>query len=136
MRGTWGMQKLLKANFLNTDVDEHTNVLIIGFADDEFNANEYVLLQKSLVTDDKRLESNEVNITYNDEIRSTFGGILNVVLYKDCVEIELDNNASRQLQTEKTIQISFAEKDDNLLKLKTHLMTMFQDHEGVFKSEV
>jgi hypothetical protein len=81
------MQKVLKANFLYGGVDEDSNVLMVGFADDEFDTKEYILLQKTLVPDqkDKELGLDKVH-EYNDQSRSTYAGILNIVMYNDCIE--------------------------------------------------
>lgn len=111
---------------------------MISFADDEFDTKEYILLQKLLVADeqDKEQGLGEVHITYNDEVRSNYGGILNVTLYKNCIEIELDNNTAKELQLENMIQVSFSQKDPNLAAVKKHLEKMFHNCKGVFKSKL
>jgi hypothetical protein len=83
------MQKVLKANFLYGGVDEDSDVLMVGFADDEFDTKEYILLQKTLVPGqkDKELGLDKVHIEYNDQSRSTYAGILNIVMYNDGIEI-------------------------------------------------
>lgn len=67
------MATILKCNFLYAQ--KENNVVIVGFADDEFNSKEYVLLQKSLVSEeqDKKLGLDQVHITFNDPSRSAYG---------------------------------------------------------------
>ncbi|WML46647.1 Imm10 family immunity protein [Neobacillus sp. PS3-34] len=132
------MQNLFRANFLYPDVDRDTNILMIGFADAEFNTKEYILLQKSLAPgeQDKELGLDEIHIEYNDQIHSTYGGILNVELNNDCIEIELDDHTARQLQTGKSICVSFDKKNETILTLEKNLTIMFQDYKVIFKSKL
>lgn len=65
------MSILLKALFVYYGVEDET--VLIGFADDEFETNEYVLFQKFLYIEDIPI-LNKVHITLNSENRSEYGG--------------------------------------------------------------
>jgi hypothetical protein len=103
--------KINASYFLNGIEDD---IILVGFADDEFDTKEHILLQKSLEYDeqDKELGQDKVYITYIDKLYSTYGGILMVTLKSDVVEILVDADTAKILNTEERIEV-FLPKDCN-----------------------
>ncbi|WP_138756390.1 Imm10 family immunity protein [Paenibacillus sinopodophylli] len=70
---------------------------MIGFADDEFDTQECVLLQKTLNLNEEDVEVglDKVHITYNDELQSLYGGIIKCYFTRNQVEITLNEEATK-----------------------------------------
>jgi len=112
---------------------------MIGFADDEFDTKEHLLLQKSLEFDeqDKTLGQDKVHITYIDELYSAYGGVQKVILKSNSVEIQLSASTAKVLQTEEQIEILLAQQGtSNIEELKHYLQLMFKEEPNVFLSEI
>lgn len=130
------MTTKLKANFLYAQIEN--DVIMVGFADNEINTQEYVLLQKPLIYDeqDRKLGFDKIHITYNDQLRSVYGGILKCVLKNGVVNISLNASTADTLKTEDEIEITFSANVSNLANLKQHLQKLFSDESEIFVSEV
>ncbi|EGK14144.1 hypothetical protein HMPREF9374_0403 [Desmospora sp. 8437] len=127
------MATILKCNFLYAQ--KENNVVIVGFADDEFNSKEYVLLQKSLVSEEQdRLD--QVHITFNDPSRSAYGEIVKFVLKNDSVIIWIDSDTADMLETDEKIKIVFPVKKHDLGKVENYLRQIFSDQNETFVSEI
>ncbi|MGG3280986.1 Imm10 family immunity protein [Paenibacillus solani] len=98
------MSILLKASFVYFGVEDET--LLIGFADDEYETNEYVLFQKSLYIEDIPI-LNKVHITLNSETRSEYGGILKITLSQKLISIYLSKETARSLGVDGSINIEY-----------------------------
>jgi hypothetical protein len=127
----------IKANFLYADCDED-NGIMVGFADDQFDTKEHLLLQKSLFFDEKDRERgfDKVYINYGDQINATYGGVLKFVLKNGTAQIYLDSKAANELNTDEQIEIIFPKNDDKLRDAKKYLAEIFKDEMGVFVSEI
>lgn len=98
------MSTLLKASFVYFGMEDET--LLIGFADDEFETKEYVLLQKSLCIEDIPILSN-VHITFNSEDRSEYGGIVKIIISRKLISIFLTKETARSLGVNDSIDIEY-----------------------------
>lgn len=67
------MSTKVNASYVFTGIED--DIILIGFADDEFDTKEHILLQKSLEADEQDIElgQDKVHITYIDELNSTYG---------------------------------------------------------------
>jgi hypothetical protein len=131
------MATKLTANFIFSGIED--DVIMIGFADDEFDTKEHLLLQKSLEFDeqDKTLGQDKVHITYIDELYSAYGGVQKVILKSNSVEIQLSASTAKVLQTEEQIEILLAQQGtSNIEELKHYLQLMFKEEPNVFLSEI
>lgn len=131
------MTTQIRANFLYADSDED-NGIMVGFADDQFDTKEHLLLQKSIVFDekDKEMGFDKVYINYGDQKNATYGGILKFILKNGIARIYLESKAANELNTDEQIEIVFPKNDDKLISAKKHLAEIFKDDPGVFVSEV
>lgn len=120
------MSILLKASFVYFGIEDET--IIIGFADDEFNTKDYVLLQKSLFIDDIPM-LNKVHITLNSENRAAYGGIVKIILSKKLITIILSKETASSLGVADSIDIEYAidEKEFNTLISHFHQLNVEQD---------
>lgn len=130
------MSNKLIANFIFVGIED--NIIMIGFADDENNTKEHLLLQKALEFDeqDKALGQDKVHITYNDELFSSYGGILQITLKAKTVEIILDENTAKKLRTEEQIEITLPQSSYDRDNLINHLKLMFKDEPDVLSIEM
>lgn len=106
------------ANFIYAQADNENDVLMIGFADDQYDPQEYILLQKTMHPDeqDLALGFDKIHITYRDESQSQYGGIEKVLLKPDSIEFCLDETAAEVLECETAlVRVHF---DPGALKLE------------------
>jgi hypothetical protein len=132
------MTTQLKVDFLYAQVDNDIDVIMVGFADDEYDTNEYILLQKSLVVDEQDMEYgfNKVHITYNNEEYSSYGGIKRLKITNGIVDIHLDQRTAKILDTDAHIQIKFPKDYSRLQEIKHYLKQMFEGENEIFVCEV
>jgi hypothetical protein len=109
---------------------------MIGFADDEFNTKDHLMLQKALEFDeqDKALGQDKVHITYIDELYSAYGGIIKLILKDKTVEIQLDEKTAKKLKTEENLEIILPKEYDKE-NLIYHLQLMFREYTDIFVIE-
>lgn len=120
------MSILLKASFVYFSIEDET--IIIGFADDEFNTKDYVLLQKSLCIDDITM-LNKVHIALNSENRAAYGGIERIILSQKLISIILSKETASSLGVADSIDIEYAieEKEFDSLISHFHQLNVEQD---------
>lgn len=104
------------------------DIITVGFADNEFNVNEYILLQKSTICDeqDKALGHDKVHITYTDELHSAYGGISKAFLGSNSLKLSLDKSTADRLGTGYQINIVLAENFKEYEVLKHNLQMIFE----------
>jgi hypothetical protein len=121
------MATKLISNFVFACIED--DVIMVGFADDEFNTKEHLLLQKALEFDEQdiALGHDKVHITYFDELYSSYGGIVKLELKNNIVEIQIDKDTAKKLNTEEQLEISLPEAYDRT-NLIYHLKLMFKDN--------
>jgi len=131
------MTTKIESSFLYAQVDEN-DVIMVGFADDEFETSNYILLQKALVINeqDKKLGLDKVHITYSNQVNSTYGEILKVVLKNGLAEITFDSKTANELNIDEQLEIIFPPNNTKLAEVKHYLAQMFAGKDGVFNSEV
>jgi hypothetical protein len=130
------MATKIKADFIYSQKDEA--VIMVGFADDQFDTEEYVLLQKSLCCDeqDKKLGLDKVHISYKDKSRSTYGGIEKFKLQDGIVEIVLNSEAAAELGVDQIIEIEFPNNDPKLNEIKDKLAELFNENFDVYHCSI
>lgn len=120
------MATKLISNFVFAGIED--NVIMVGFADDEFNTKEHILLQKALEFDEQdiSLGHDKVHITYIDEIYSSYGGIIKFELVNNVIKIEFDKDTAKKLHTEEQLEIMLPESYDKA-NLIYHLELIFKE---------
>ncbi|WP_426445366.1 Imm10 family immunity protein [Paenibacillus sp. S-38] len=123
------------AHFLYSNVDEEIDVVLVGFADQEFETKEYILLQRSTVSDDqdKALGLDKVHITLNREDCSDYCDIKEIKLRRDSLEIILDDTTAKVHRVPNHVVIRFHAAIDQLQSIRNHLELMFQNEPGTLK---
>ncbi|MCZ8518493.1 MULTISPECIES: Imm10 family immunity protein [Paenibacillus] len=123
------------AHFLYSNFDEEMEVVLVGFADQEFETKEYILLQRSTESDDqdKALGLDKVHITINGEDCSDYCDIKEIILRSDSLEIILDDSTVKVLQIPNHIAIRFNVAVDQLQAIKNHLELMFRNEPETLK---
>jgi hypothetical protein len=83
-------------------------MVMIGFADDEHEPSQFVLLQKAKEYDeqDKRLGMDKIHIQVEDESRALYGGIRLISKEGEHLLIELEDAAASALQVNGHIEIN------------------------------
>ncbi|MEK5447029.1 Imm10 family immunity protein [Paenibacillus sp. FSL R7-0331] len=112
------MMSTFTANFIYAQADDENDVLMIGFADDQYDPQEYILLQLTMHPDeqDLALGFDKIHMTYNDESQSQYGGIEKVLLKPGSIEIYLDEEAIEALDCEAAVvRVNF---DPDVLNLE------------------
>lgn len=94
-----------------------------------YNIGEYFLLQKAYDFDEKDQQNgmNTYHIEYCDQSQSLYGGIDSIVLYRNKVDIELNEEAAKQLKINKKLSIGFTLNDENYKNLEIQLKNIFTD---------
>ncbi|MFC7677386.1 Imm10 family immunity protein [Paenibacillus sp. GCM10028914] len=124
------MNTLLKASFIYFGIEDET--LIIGFADDEFETNDYLLLQKSLYLDDNQL-LNQIHITINNQDRSKYGGIVSISQGTKLITIILTNETAESLKVSTRIDIEYDIDDEKRQTLTDYFYKLNVDNEIIFE---
>ncbi|MGN7360291.1 Imm10 family immunity protein [Paenibacillus sp. SAF-054] len=128
------MNTVLNANFLYAQIDEDIDVLMIGFADDEFDPQEYILLQKTLNPSEEDVVAgfDEVHLMYNDESQSLYGGISQFYLTPNRVEITLKENAAEVLHSSPVIVIHYDQENIDMSEFHNYLLQMFSNEQEIY----
>ncbi|GIP24539.1 Imm10 family immunity protein [Paenibacillus sp. J22TS3] len=132
------MTTTLTANFLYAQIDEEIDVLMIGFADDEFETSEYILLQKTLNPSEEDIEAgfDEVHITYNDESQSIYGGISKFHFTPTRTEITLNEKAAGILNSSPVIVIHYDQEKVDCIEFHNYLLQMFSNEKEIYSYEL
>jgi hypothetical protein len=115
------MSTRFKAEFVYTqNVDE---LIVVGFADKQFETKEYVLLQRSLFAteQDKQFGFDNVHITFFDQARFRYRGIQLINLNKDSLEIHLKEDMAIELNTKSSIKIDISQASFDFDKVSEKL---------------
>lgn len=124
------MTTKLKAGFMYAQIEN--DVVVVGFADNEYNTNQYLLLQRTLccTKQDCDLSLDKIHISYNDQTRSSYGGILNAILAEDSMELILDSETADALGTNTIIEVTFNKKLASP-EIKSIVQLLFENDAGV-----
>ncbi|MFC7441983.1 Imm10 family immunity protein [Laceyella putida] len=125
------MTTKLKGNALCMQVEE--GVIQFGFADDEFDVKEYLLLSRSFEIDDqdRELRLEGVHIEWGDQLRSAYGGVEAVILSEHQVIFKVDRDTAVRLGTEETIEIEVADARYYPKGAAMFLARLFGEENGV-----
>jgi hypothetical protein len=106
-----------------TDVDDFW---LVGFADEEFDTKQYLMLQRSHEDDaqDIALGMNTYHVERNDQGYSGYGGIERFDLYPDRVLVRFNDIGARNLET-RVMEISFKKDGRRFGKLQRRLKNIF-----------
>jgi hypothetical protein len=94
-----------------------------------YNIGEYFLLQRAydLDSNNQEIGMNTYYIEYCDQAQSIYGGIDSIVLYRDKVDIKLNEEASNQLKINRNLSIGFTLDDGKYKELELQLKNIFID---------
>lgn len=116
------MATTLKYNFVASD--EENGVLTVGFADDQFNTQEYLMIQNWLDAEAEG-EDDEIYIEHNDQSQGTYGGVERLVLSRDHALLLLSPETAEVIDTEQEVNIFFSATDEQFQQLKAGLEVVF-----------
>jgi hypothetical protein len=114
-------------------IEEDADRWLVGFADAEFNATRYLLLQrlKSPEAEDISLGLDGYHVEVDDQSSSCYGGITSFELYPDRAIVEFDREAAAVLGDESVMVVEFALRPKQLDQLRDCLARVF-DGDGCF----
>lgn len=121
---------LFKASFIFAGIEDE--VLLIGFADDEFETQEYLLLQKSLIHEESNF-FNQIHITVNSEERSGYGGVIGIKLGKTTISITLTEDTAQTLEVSNIINIEVEMNQEKYQLLNDHFNKLIEGNELIFE---
>jgi hypothetical protein len=83
-------------------------VAMVGFADDDINTTQYLMLQRTLGPDqqDRRLGMDKVHIEFNSQLRSAYGNVEEVQLRKQGVVFRFDPATAAKVSSGETIDVT------------------------------
>jgi hypothetical protein len=122
------MVTLLNSSYLYGRIDNETEVIMVGFADDELNPQNYLLLQKSLLpcsNEERELGFDKVHLTFCDESRSAYCDVENVLLEDGEFRITLSDMSAAELGTNKEIIVNFPKDSEEIGSIREILQKMF-----------
>lgn len=113
-------------------------VVFVGFSDDEFEPSVYLLLQRavSLGLQDIALGHDTVHVTYCDQSRSSYGGVLQFILHQGKAQIQFAKETASKLGTTQHLDIHFVQNEKLIDQLIYHLQQIFAGQAGVFVPKV
>ena len=119
------MATTLNAGFVYSSEDD--DVVIVGFADKEYETEHYVLLQRSkqVSAEEEALGQGEVHISTDDPSRASYGGIESVLLGASEVMIRLEQGTARLLGVDEEIAIRFDCEAVDVARLRDGLRLLF-----------
>lgn len=84
-------------------------IAVVGFADDEFNPTQYVLLQRTLMPSeqDRNLGMDQPHVEIHPPTRSAYGGVDQVIVERGRLMLWLNNAMTRKVDNTSPITISF-----------------------------
>lgn len=107
--------------------------VVVGFADDEVDTREYVLLERSLKVTDEEAEMGLglVYIERNDEWYADYGGIRQCILTPGAVELLLEPATAKTLRTRWRILIRFEAPPMFWDELREHFELLFAEQPDI-----
>ena len=102
------MTAFLDAKFVYTQSNNES--VMVGFADDQFNTTEYILLQRMLdpLQEGNNSQQEDVYIEINEQKYGVYGGVRSIVLSADLVVISLGTATASKLHLEEDIEVSIS----------------------------
>ena len=95
-------------------VQDDGHMVMIGFADDEFEPTRFVILQKAHKYDDqdKKMGMDKIHIQVEDESRSKYGGINAVTVSEDLIRVSLSDETKSALSVDGDIEATLSVDGD------------------------
>ncbi len=108
-------------------------VILVGFADDEFDTERYVFLQRSrhVTPEERRIGQHRVHITVNNSSQSAYGAILRLEVGATSIRISLDPDVAQVIQTDVGICIRFPQTEARAASLVESLKKLFAEEPEV-----
>lgn len=106
------------------------DVVTVGFADQQYQTKDYVLLQRTLNPSqgDKARKWDHIHITVSDESRSAYGGIEGLELWPDHVLIILTPATAAQVQSVTMLRVGLTADVKHLIELREMLKVLCDDY--------
>lgn len=110
-------------------------MIMLGFANDEFEPSRFVLIQKAHEFDaqDIKLGMNKLHIQVEDQSRAQYGGITSFNIRGDSIVIELDDLAKSSLKIDGDIEIMLDLKHPDLENVISVLKDIAEKENILFK---
>jgi len=102
------------ANHIFNEDDSY--MIMLGFADDEFEPSQFVIIQKAHEYDDQdmKLGMDKLHIQVEDQSRSQYGGISAINVTGNSLVIKLDDSGKSSLKINGDIEIMVEQNHPNL----------------------
>jgi len=112
-------------------IEEDLDLWLVGFADTEFNAQRYLLLQrgKSPQAQDIVLGPDAYQVEVDDQNRSCYEGIKRFELFHDHAVVEFEDATLPVLGGEKVIVVEFVLRQQQLDQLRACLAKIFKGYD-------
>ncbi|WMS87524.1 Imm10 family immunity protein [Pleionea litopenaei] len=83
-------------------------MVMLGFADDEFEPSKFVIIQKAHEYDDQdvKLGMDKLYIKVEDQSRAKYGGVSSFTLDDNCLVIELEQDTQSSLKVDGNIRVT------------------------------
>jgi hypothetical protein len=121
------MQTLLKAGFVS--VDEIDGVVVVGFADQQFETSQYFILQRGVDPEDDI----GVYLEHTDQAYGRYGHVLSCSLFPGRIEMTIDERTAAGLRTAATFAVEFSCDLPSLHRLQMGLERVFAETGCRFK---
>lgn len=123
------MTRRFKADCVS--IEEDSEQWLVGFADAEFNAGRYLLLQraKSPPDEDVALGLDGYHVEVDDPSRSCHGGISSFELFPDRAVVAFDEETAAVFDDEAGLVVEFALRPKQLDQLRDALAKVFDGDE-------
>lgn len=106
------------------------DVAMLGFADDEFNTTQYVMLQRGLMPpspQDREAGFDRPHIEVNSQTHSGYGGVVKAQLQENRLVLKLDPQAAADMSVDDTIEIAFRVPMERLKEIGDQLRVLLGD---------
>jgi hypothetical protein len=115
-------------------IEEDSDRWLVGFADTEFNAERYLLLQraKSPQAEDVALGLDGYHVEFDDPSQSCYGGISAFELFPDRAVLAFDEESASVFDDEAGLVVEFALRRKQLDQLRDALAKVFAGDECFF----
>src|SRR5205085_3975104 len=90
-------------------VEDTEDCLFVGLADDQYDTDDYLMLQRAHEFDeqDQSLGMADIHIERNDQGCSGYGGIERFELLSDRVRVQFDDQGARNMEGIREMEITF-----------------------------
>ncbi|WP_185964354.1 Imm10 family immunity protein [Aliikangiella marina] len=124
----------LNASHIFNQDDDY--MVMLGFADDEFEPSKFVIIQKAHEYDDQdvKLGMDKLHIQVEDQSRANYGGISSFTLDNSYLVIELELDTQSSLKVDGNIRIALEANHPELESTLSVLKNIASDENIPFNS--